>query len=253
MRTLSQSEAATRTCKTCDAALPLSAFPRNGERYYRTECKACCNARGRAARPRNRRPQPPPDASEWTCWKCGTSRPIEAFARKGNARRLVCKPCTNARWRERNATSSSPREPKRCTDCRESEEIVDFPRHSRLCRGCRNAKHRAAYAAARGGVVRIHSRPNGEDSYRRFVLKQYGITLAEYDGMLSAQGGVCAVCRGPQVTSRRFLDVDHCHVTGRVRALLCGTCNSALGAVRDDPALLEQLAAYLARTTPTRR
>ncbi|WP_113701923.1 endonuclease VII domain-containing protein [Nonomuraea lactucae] len=102
-------------------------------------------------------------------------------------------------------------------------------------------------------MVRFRSESNGKDPERRYRLKQYGLTLADYDRMFQAQNGVCAVCRGPQVEFRRFLDVDHCHATGRVRGLLCGTCNAALGAVNDDPELLEALAAYIQQGAPARR
>lgn len=68
----------------------------------------------------------------------------------------------------------------------------------------------------------------------RHLLKSYGITQREYDGMLSAQRGVCAVCGSPPKT--RSLHVDHEHVKGFkkmdantkkrfIRGLLCFQCN----------------------------
>jgi hypothetical protein len=74
---------------------------------------------------------------------------------------------------------------------------------------------------------------------------KYGITLIQYNEMNKAQGGVCALCSKPPKS--RNLDVDHCHKTGRVRGLLCPTCNSAiLGHIESKGITLEQLAAYLA-------
>ena len=55
---------------------------------------------------------------------------------------------------------------------------------------------------------------------------QLGVTDAEYDRLLSAQGGGCAICGNPPKTRR--LHVDHDHKTGRVRGLLCHRCNRAL-------------------------
>jgi hypothetical protein len=70
----------------------------------------------------------------------------------------------------------------------------------------------------------------------------YGITVQEYDAMLARQGGVCKLCkRKPE----RTLCVDHCHVTGKVRGLLCGHCNSMLGFAKDDPSILEEGAKFL--------
>ena len=70
--------------------------------------------------------------------------------------------------------------------------------------------------------------------------RRYGITAAEADEMLAAQGGVCAVCRRADPEH-----VDHDHVTGKVRGMLCFNCNQALGNARDDVRVLQQLIRYL--------
>jgi len=57
-------------------------------------------------------------------------------------------------------------------------------------------------------------------------------------------GHACAICR----KATRDLCIDHCHVTGRVRGLLCRNCNSALGFCADDPRLLRAALAYLLAT-----
>jgi Recombination endonuclease VII len=56
--------------------------------------------------------------------------------------------------------------------------------------------------------------------------KQLGVTDAEYERLLAAQGGHCALC--PNVPKTRRLHVDHDHATRRVRGLLCYRCNRAL-------------------------
>jgi hypothetical protein len=73
----------------------------------------------------------------------------------------------------------------------------------------------------------------------------YGITHDDYDAMYERQGGCCAAC-GTTV-DHLALTVDHCHQSGRVRSLLCRTCNLALGYIKDDPTLARRLAAYLER------
>ena len=81
------------------------------------------------------------------------------------------------------------------------------------------------------------------------LRKLYGITLAEFEAMLAAQGGRCATCSAAATSDARHstLHVDHDHVTGRVRGLLCSGCNHALGKVNDDPVVLRALADYLDR------
>lgn len=75
------------------------------------------------------------------------------------------------------------------------------------------------------------------------LRSRFGITLADYNAIAKAQGGVCAVCCQPAV-----LAVDHCHSTGKVRGLLCMPCNTAIGQFRDDPALLRAAALYVEAT-----
>jgi Recombination endonuclease VII len=84
---------------------------------------------------------------------------------------------------------------------------------------------------------------NNDQSIRSGTLKRlYGISAAEYDALLAKQGGACAICRK---RSKARLCVDHCHVTGTVRGLLCRACNVALGALKDDQASLVAALAYL--------
>jgi phage-related minor tail protein len=83
--------------------------------------------------------------------------------------------------------------------------------------------------------------PKYRDKRLRWI---YGISLEEYDAMLDRQGGVCAICKR-KPDEGKALFVDHCHVTGRVRGLLCGKCNSVLAFGNDDPDILRAAIAYL--------
>lgn len=75
---------------------------------------------------------------------------------------------------------------------------------------------------------------------------RYGLTLADYDALLLAQGGVCAICLLPESHARsKRLAVDHCHVTGAVRGLLCYRCNVSLGYLGNDHRRALSAAAYL--------
>lgn len=74
----------------------------------------------------------------------------------------------------------------------------------------------------------------------------YGISDEQYDEMLDRQEGKCAICKlPPDPNARQGLGVDHSHVTGAVRGLLCSTCNVALGMLNDDAALIRVAATYL--------
>lgn len=76
--------------------------------------------------------------------------------------------------------------------------------------------------------------------------KQYGISLDDYYEMLDKQNGTCAICKTDVPNKRtKFFAVDHCHTTGKVRGLLCSSCNRGLGLFRDNENLLFSAINYL--------
>ena len=102
-----------------------------------------------------------------------------------------------------------------------------------------------------------------KDQTRGYNLKyKFGITIEEYQRMLDAQDGRCAICRREETVVRRRgthsnenivlgLAVDHNHKTKQVRALLCNTCNKGLGSFNDDIPLLETALEYLRKHNDT--
>lgn len=116
------------------------------------------------------------------------------------------------------------------------------------------AKNRAHYAANADelkakNAARRRERYAGryaQQERARHLMTKYGITLEQYDAMLTEQGGVCAGC-GAEPTAIS-LHVDHDHTTGAVRGLLCFPCNAALGNAGDSAERLLSLAAYLVRS-----
>ena len=84
------------------------------------------------------------------------------------------------------------------------------------------------------------------------LQRKYGISVADYEAMLQAQDGVCAICQGAEhrFTIRKGdapnrLCVDHDHETGEARGLLCADCNVGLGAFADDQVALFRAIQYL--------
>lgn len=76
-------------------------------------------------------------------------------------------------------------------------------------------------------------------------IRKYGITVEQYDAMYQEQNGVCYICGEPEY--HRALSIDHNHVTGKVRGLLCSNHNRALGLLNDDPDLLLKAHVYLVK------
>lgn len=115
----------------------------------------------------------------------------------------------------------------------------------------RNADRRKRYAEDEQFRERCKASARKRDRIKRFesrLQKQFGITIAEYERMLSDQGGGCAICSAKFGTAKRGdrLAVYHCHVSGKIRGLLCSNCNQGIGKFQDDPRLLERAIRYLA-------
>jgi Recombination endonuclease VII len=102
-----------------------------------------------------------------------------------------------------------------------------------ICRDCENQK------------MRDWRTENADRHLNNDLNWRYGLGLEQYRQILAVQDGVCAVCHRPPAGLRSRLDVDHDHVTGEVRGLLCSPCNRALALVGDDPDRLEALITYL--------
>jgi hypothetical protein len=106
----------------------------------------------------------------------------------------------------------------------------------RVCKICRNARQ---------VTYRVNHPERHRATTRNALLKRiYGLSTEEFDALLVAQGYVCAICQQNDNLGRQ-LSVDHDHKTGKIRGLLCGMCNRAIGFLRDDPALLRRAIEYL--------
>jgi Recombination endonuclease VII len=79
---------------------------------------------------------------------------------------------------------------------------------------------------------------------RKHELKKYGLTQEEFENLLTCQSGRCAICTTNDPNYNGWC-VDHCHLTGKVRGILCHKCNIMLGFVSDNIATLKRAATYL--------
>jgi len=121
---------------------------------------------------------------------------------------------------------------KRCSKCGEEKPVDRFSNKS-----------------GRPGQLQSHCKtcnnkiPSAK-RHKKQLKHQYNITPEAYEGLLAAQGGVCAICKKPPKPTRR-LAVDHCHNSEVVRGLLCSNCNLGIGYLQDDPKNLARAIAYL--------
>ncbi|MEV0759524.1 endonuclease domain-containing protein [Nocardia sp. NPDC050435] len=112
----------------------------------------------------------------------------------------------------------------RCTRCRELKAASEFHRN-----------------ATKAGGLERQCRSCAAD---RKLLRRYGISRSDYNSLVSAQGGRCRICIQPP--AKGPLVVDHSHREPmRVRALLCGNCNTALGLFGDNSVVMARAAEYI--------
>jgi hypothetical protein len=214
----------TRRCSKCSNDLPLTAFAvdRSKHQGIKSWCKQCDNERSRSYYHNGGR-----EVRSKRCPNCGETKFASCFYRSSASKDGLqgwCKVCAriavDACWdknRERyQAKYRKPRIYGQCQHC-----TAPVRRSAKWCDACRPLATR---------------------------LQQYKLTIADFEQLKAKQHGRCAICeRHP--TDEFGLVVDHCHTTGVVRGLLCGSCNKALGMLGDTSHALARALEYVSKST----
>lgn len=149
---------------------------------------------------------------------------------------------------------------KICNCCGQDKPLNEFHRykssgkeyHRNKCKQCTSEYYRSEYAKNQK-IIRDRARKSyysNQSVVQEKAREKYRQkTKHVYELFYERQGGVCAVCNQPETATRngriKDLALDHCHTTGNYRGLLCQCCNTALGRVKDDVTLLENMIGYL--------
>ena len=166
------------------------------------------------------------------CTKCGVEQPVENFYRAAgtrDGRRGDCKRCFQQRASARYRADPEPMKAR--------ARRWQAANPERVAENLRRYQESGRKAAA---------------DRRSHLKRKFGLTVEQYDEMLAAQGGGCAICGRPP-RDDISLHVDHDHDTGQVRGLVCFRCNNALGDFNESQALLVSAAEYLDRHDPESR
>jgi hypothetical protein len=132
---------------------------------------------------------------------------------------------------------------KICKRCGETRPLDAFHKGKNYAGGRRPVCKSCHYSDTNASRK---ANPDKDAAYQRrgWLKRRYGIDEAIYEKMLLDQRCGCAICG--QINQNGYkLAVDHSHVTGKVRALLCNKCNSSLGLMRESPDILRAAARYL--------
>jgi hypothetical protein len=164
----------------------------------------------------------------------------------------------------RNKEAVDPKLSRYCSKCGFLLPLSRFGKRSGRpdglsvqCKRCRNessknsrqrliAKDPKRREIERKRCKQHYNTKKGKDNARQRHLKNsYGITTDEYNLLFNKQSGKCAICDRHQSELKQSLCVDHNHKTGKVRGLLCDSCNKGIGCFQDNVDLLSNRIQYI--------
>ena len=143
---------------------------------------------------------------------------------------------------------------KQCVSCKQEKRISsdktvsEFWVHSRSKDGFRNE---CKVCGIEKSKVYEQARPP-LNKRNKHLRRRYGIEHPEYLRLLELQDGKCAICETADPGKGfKYFQIDHAHLTGEIRGLLCATCNKAIGLLKDDVVRLDRAIKYLRKTPPS--
>lgn len=147
---------------------------------------------------------------------------------------------------------------KNCSTCKVGKPTTDFGTDKRRRDGlscqCRECMRNSYRLWARSNPEKVQAKKRRQwrsDSDRINTLRRerkshlkylFGLPIERYEAMIEAQQGKCAICA---CVPKDALCVDHDHLTGNIRALLCRKCNAGIGLLGDDLDRLRAAVRYL--------
>ena len=136
---------------------------------------------------------------------------------------------------------------RECKKCGIKKEIDNFGvykiagrkefTHRRTCKQCRRTWEANRYA------LDPNLRITKNKTAKIYHLSKYNLSQEQYDNLTNKQKGLCLICNIKPL--KGILHIDHCHKTGKVRGLLCGTCNRGIGMFKENKKLLIKAIEYL--------
>lgn len=175
-----------------------------------------------------------------TCYKCKVNLPFSAFSKsktRSDGLNAACRTCYRSYYQKNK------------------DSIKARVKHNMELNKDSYVAYQSAYRLNNKEKLREYNfnykqTDVGRAKRKAHALRRYKLSLDEYINLLEQQNHVCAICGQPEHIKHRDgrtfdLSVDHCHVTGRVRGLLCRKCNSLLAYCKEDVVILQAAVCYL--------
>tara|TARA_R110000744_G_scaffold296425_2_gene406296 strand:+ start:125 stop:673 length:549 start_codon:yes stop_codon:yes gene_type:complete len=86
------------------------------------------------------------------------------------------------------------------------------------------------------------------EKYLEYRVQKYGLTTDEYNYMLTEQNNCCMICN-KSLDLGKHTHIDHCHTTLKVRGILCSSCNTGLGLLKEDVNIMQEMINYVNRAS----
>lgn len=173
--------------------------------------------------------------TDQTCRTCQKVKPIDQFhLSRHKTPETLCKACKQVAQTEKRRANRDE------YNAKQREKYAAGVRYGRQSPDEINARRRAKRASGQSSAYSPEKR-------RKWMLKsKYGLSVEQFEEMWDRQDGKCPSCGDALVLgTKNGAHVDHCHSTGRVRGVLCGLCNVALGYLKDDPKRIMGLHGYM--------
>lgn len=158
----------------------------------------------------------------------------------------VCKKCKKNKERDEYYTYNGGINLRgTCITCYNVREVYVDITEKRCCK-CKSVKDISKFYKNKLSKDRYNSNciKCSEVKSSNYNISKYGLTKLEYTELLDSQDFKCAICNETNGDHTRLF-IDHDHNTGKVRGLLCHTCNAGLGMFKDSTMLLLVAATYL--------
>lgn len=138
-----------------------------------------------------------------------------------------------------------------CSGCKKRKQLKSFSKdrsrksgYRSLCRKC-SSKHNKNYRINNRVKLLTYMR----SWHRNNKGKSFGISIEQYKTLKELQNNKCAICKNNETVvckgKLRELSIDHNHMTGKVRGLLCYACNVSLGLLKENTQTLKQMILYI--------